>query len=363
MNQIKKLPSLKIGNLEINPPFVQGGMGVRVSMAGLASAVANEGCVGTIASVGLDKFQILSGRKKEDTVESALREEIQRARNQTKGTIGVNIMVALSNYEELVRAAIEEDVDVIISGAGMPTDLPKFLSDYCHKKTMLVPIVSHARALNIICEFWKEGYNKVPDAVIVEGPKAGGHLGFKYKELVDHTSKTLEQITLDVIKVANTFSPPIPVIAAGGIFDGKDIARFLNLGAAGVQMATRFVCTDECDVHDNFKQAYVKAKKSDITIINSPVGYPGRALRNAFVERIFKGETIPYTCKYHCLKSCDPKKVPYCIAKALLNASEGDIEEGLIFVGENVDWCNEIIPVKELVNKLTEETLMCLKSR
>lgn len=349
-----KLPTLKIGELEINPPIIQGGMGVRVSRSGLAAAVANEGCVGTIASVGLDEFEFLSGRKKEHVKEQALRDEIRKARKLSNGVIAVNIMVALSNYESLVRAAVAEGVNLIISGAGMPTELPKYVDN---KDVKLVPIVSSARALEMICKFWKTDYSRWPDAVIVEGAKAGGHLGFKYKEIENDTAPDLEQIVKEVIAVANTFSPSIPVIAGGGIFDGNDIARFLKIGVAGVQMATRFVCTDECDVDKKFKQAYLDATKDDIAIIKSPVGYPGRVIKNEFVNKIQNGETIPYKCKHHCLKSCNPNKAPYCIAEALMNAANGKLNKGFVFVGENAHKCNEIIPVKTLVNKLVNETL------
>jgi NAD(P)H-dependent flavin oxidoreductase YrpB (nitropropane dioxygenase family) len=218
----------------------------------------------------------------------------------------------------------------------------------------LVPIVSSARAFSIICRKWKQ-YNKKPDAVVVEGAKAGGHLGFDYDELVSGKARDLDEILTEVIEVANSFEHPIPVIAAGGIFDGKDIARVLNLGASGVQMATRFVCTDECDVHPNFKMAYINSKQEDITIIKSPVGMPGRVINNAFVEKIKRGETVPFKCAYRCLKSCDPRTAPYCIAKVLLRAAEGHLEDAFAFAGENAYRCKEIVSVKKLINELAEE--------
>jgi NAD(P)H-dependent flavin oxidoreductase YrpB (nitropropane dioxygenase family) len=346
------IPTLKIGNLEISPPLIQGGMGVRISRANLASAVANQGCVGVIASVGLGPFENLSGSEFVKVNEEALRYEIRKAKSLTKGIIGVNIMVALSDYDNLIKTAVEEDVDLIISGAGLPLSLPR---DVEGKDIKLIPVVSSARALQIICKRWKNRFNKIPDAVIVEGVEAGGHLGYSYEDVENNTAPTLDCTVSEVIKVANSFSPNIPVIAAGGIFDGNDIAHFLKLGASGVQMATRFVCTDECDAHENFKKAYLNAKADDITIIKSPVGLPGRVINNSFVEKIKQGGTIPFKCKYKCLKSCDPKKAPYCIAKILADAANGNMDESFAFAGSNAYRCNEIIPVKLLVQKLVEE--------
>jgi NAD(P)H-dependent flavin oxidoreductase YrpB (nitropropane dioxygenase family) len=262
-------------------------------------------------------------------------------------------MVALSHYESLATAAAEEGVDLIISGAGLPLDLPKFAKGTAAK---LIPITCSARALNIICRKWKRQYDRIPDAIVVEGAKAGGHLGFQYEELVAGRIPPLDDMLLEVIEAANAYDPPIPVIAAGGIFDGQDIARVLKLGASGVQMATRFVCTDECDVHENFKLAYVNASQEDITIVKSPVGMPGRVINNAFVERIKQGETVPFKCSYQCLRTCDPKTAPYCIAKVLVKAAEGNLDEAFAFAGENSYRCTEIIPVKQLIDQLAEET-------
>ena len=346
------MPILKIGNLKISPPIIQGGMGVRVSRANLAAAVANEGCAGVIASAGIGKYENFSKSEASEINSEALRHEIQKARSMTGGVIGVNIMVALCDYDTIARTAVDEKVDMIISGAGLPLSLPKYLNGNDIK---LIPIVSSARAFKIICKKWKMNFDKIPDAVIVEGVKAGGHLGYHYQNILDNTTSSLEHILQEVLKIANTFNPKIPVIAAGGIFDGKDIAYFLRLGASGVQMATRFVCTVECDVHDNFKQAYINAQAKDITIIKSPVGLPGRVISNSFVEEIKQGRTIPFKCKYRCLRTCEPDKAPYCIAKVLANAAEGNLDESFAFAGSNAWRCNEIVPVRLLVNKLVEE--------
>jgi NAD(P)H-dependent flavin oxidoreductase YrpB (nitropropane dioxygenase family) len=219
----------------------------------------------------------------------------------------------------------------------------------------LVPIVSSARALKIICTKWQKAYQRIPDAVIVEGPQAGGHLGYSYQEVAEGTAMTLEQIIEEVLPVARSYNPPIPVIAAGGIFDGEDIARFLKLGASGVQMATRFVCTTECDVDEKFKQAYLDAKEEDVTIINSPVGLPGKVITNDFVTRIKAGQNLPYKCKYQCLKSCNAKEAPYCIAEVLDNASKGKLENAFVFAGSNVYRCREIVSVKSLMHSLAKE--------
>ncbi len=347
-----RIPTLKIGNLEIRPPIIQGGMGVRVSRANLAAAVANTGCVGVIASAGLGQYEDFPDAEFERVNEEALRLEIRKAKRLTSGIIGVNIMVALSDYENLVKTAVEEDVDLIISGAGLPLSLPKYLNG---KDIKLIPVVSSARTFQIICKRWKSHFNKLPDAVIVEGIKAGGHLGYSYQNIKDGTVPVLEQTIHEVINIADSFDPSIPVIAAGGIFDGEDIARFLKLGASGVQMATRFVCTDECDAHENFKQAYLNAQEDDTTIIESPVGLPGRVINNSFVEKIKQGKTIPFKCNYKCLRTCEPQKAPYCIAKVLANAAEGKLEESFVFAGSNAYRCNEIVPVRLLVKKLVEE--------
>jgi NAD(P)H-dependent flavin oxidoreductase YrpB (nitropropane dioxygenase family) len=348
----KNLPALRIGDLTINPPIIQGGMGVRVSRSGLAAAVANEGGVGVIAGVGLGKFENLPRSEFEAVNNEALKVEIRKAKSMSKGIIGVNLMVALSNYEPLVRTAVDENIDLIISGAGLPLELPKFVEK---KNIKLIPVVSSVRALKIICDKWKRNFNKLPDAVIVEGSKAGGHIGYDFQDVVAGKAPALDELIIEILKFARSFDPNIPVIAAGGIFDGKDIAHFLKLGASGVQIGTRFVCTDECDVHENFKKAYLAARKEDLVIIKSPVGMPGRVIKSKFVEDILNGKTMPVACKYRCLKTCDPKTTPYCIARALTNAAEGNLDEGFVFAGSNAYRCTEIVSVKKLINELVTE--------
>ena len=342
---------LVIGNLKIYPPIIQGGMGVRVSRANLAAAVANEGCAGVIATAGAGFFEDHPGTEFTRINEMALQKEIRKARSMTQGVIGVNIMVALSDYDRLVKTAIEEKVDMIISGAGLPFNLPGLAAGTDIK---LIPIVSSVRTYNIICTRWKKQYNRLPDAVIIEGMKAGGHLGYS-PEQIEGGAPTLEQILKDILDYQAEKKLDIPVIVAGGIFDGAQMRYFMNLGASGVQMATRFVCTHECDVHANFKQAYLDAKAEDITMIKSPVGLPGRVINNPFVEAIKKGAHVPFECKYQCLKTCDPSTAPYCIAQVLANAAEGKLDEAFAFAGSNVCRCNEIISVKELIAKIMQE--------
>lgn len=351
-----KLPALRIKDLTIDPPIIQGGMGVRVSGARLAAAVANEGCAGVIASAGIARYEEAEGRQYAELCDVALKEEIRKARHLSTGTLGVNIMVALSNYASMVRVAVENKVDLIISGAGLPLDLPGLTKG---SPVKLVPIVSSARALKIICTKWLRNHGRLPDAVVVEGPQAGGHLGFSHEEMAAPTQTPLEELVPQVVATAHEFDPQMPVIAAGGIFDGAGIARFLKLGASGVQMATRFVCTHECDVDDAFKAAYVDAKEEDVTIIHSPVGMPARVIRNAFVERILRGETVPFKCQYRCLRSCDPKTAPFCIAKVLANAAAGKLEEAFAFAGSKVRQCAEIVSVKALIQQLVTEAQAC----
>jgi len=349
-----KLPALRIGDLEINPPIIQGGMGVRVSRAGLAAAVAEQGAAGVIASVGLGRYEDSPLSEFVRVNEEELRAQIRKARELTRGVIGVNAMVALSNYENLVRASADEEVDLIISGAGLPMELPRYAGN---SKVKLVPIVSSGRALKVICRKWEKNYQRRPDAVVVEGAMAGGHLGFNPDDVINQTIPPLERIVAEVLETVKEIGFDIPVVAAGGVYSGEDIARYLKLGASGVQMATRFVCTHECDVHDKFKQAYINAGKEDITIIKSPVGLPGRVINSDFVRRIKNGETIPFKCRFRCLKTCDPRTAPYCIAKVLSNASEGRIDEAFVFAGSNAYRCDRIVSVKELIDELVEETV------
>jgi NAD(P)H-dependent flavin oxidoreductase YrpB (nitropropane dioxygenase family) len=343
--------NLDIGGLKIELPIIQGGMGVRVSTATLASAVSNEGALGVIAAVGLGEENGDITHDYKERSRLSFTNIIRATRRMTKNPFGVNIMCALTNYDDLVDAAQEESVSVIISGAGLPLRLPSLIKN---KATKLIPIVSSARAAHIICSVWQRRYNRLPDAIVVEGPLAGGHLGYSRAELADPEHFYLDNILREVLLVAREFDKNIPVIAAGGIFDGEDIARVIRLGAGAVQMGTRFVCTHECDASIKYKEAYLSAKKEDIIIIQSPVGMPGRVISNDFVKKILQGERIDFGCAYKCLSTCDPEKVNYCIAKALVNASRGDLDQGFAMCGSNAYRINKIISVKQLITELVE---------
>ncbi|MFZ4465169.1 MAG: NAD(P)H-dependent flavin oxidoreductase [Bacteroidales bacterium] len=353
---------LDIGGLIASVPIFQGGMGVGISLSGLASAVANEGGVGVISAAGLGMiYKSLPGDFQENSIEG-LRIEIRNAKKKSRGIIGVNIMVALSDYAELVRASIEEGADLIISGAGLPLDLPKYRTPGC--KTRLVPIVSSARAAELICNKWLTNYNYLPDAVIVEGPMAGGHLGFKPEQIFDDNYR-LEKLIPEVVKavdeIALLVGKNIPVIAAGGVYSGADIAKYLKLGASGVQMGTRFVTTIECDASDEFKQAYIDAKKEDVKIIKSPVGMPGRAIKSPFLEEVESGKRQPKTCPWNCVRTCDIRTAPYCIMASLTSALKGNFRRGYAFAGSNVWRTNKIVSVKILMNTLRLEYVNCMK--
>ncbi len=358
------LPKLTFGDLTAKLPIIQGGMGVGISLHGLASAVANEGGIGVIATSMIGMNDPKRAKDPEGSDRRGLVDEIRKARAlMTDGLLGVNIMCALTNYGDMVRTSIREGVDVIISGAGLPVDLPGYLREVSDEmkedvRTKLVPIVSSGRAANILCRKWLKRFDCLPDGFVVEGPKAGGHLGFKAEDL-EKPEFQLETILADVVKAVIPFrekhDKDIPVIAAGGIYTGKDIADALALGASGVQMGTRFVATHECDADIAFKQAFIDAKKEDITIIQSPVGLPGRALKNEFLAAVASGDKKPKKCVHKCLHSCAEEEAPYCIANALVSAYRGKLKHGYAFCGANAYLVDKIISVKELIQTLKDE--------
>lgn len=355
------IEGLKIGEKISKYPIIQGGMGVGVSGYRLAGNVAKEGGIGIISTADI-------GYRESDfetnPVEANLRaidKEIDEARKiSPDGILGINIMCALNNYAEMVREVVKKGIDLIISGAGLPKELPEFVKG---TKTKIAPIISSARAAKLITKLWRTKHNYVPDMIVIEGPEAGGHLGFKLEELQEEKKPKLEDITKEVIeemkKVEEETGKKIPVVVAGGIFDGKDIAKFLKLGASGVQMATRFVITKECDAAEEFKKAYINSKKEDIEIVSSPVGMPGRAIRNTFIEKV-KQERPKITKCLKCIQTCDVKTTPYCITRALINAVKGNMENALIFCGSNAYRLKEIVSVHELMQELVQETKQCM---
>lgn len=352
----KFMKTLKIGNLCASVPIVQGGMGVGISLSGLASAVACEGGIGVISSAGLGAiYRNYSADYREASIRG-LKEELRKAREATRGIVGVNVMVAMSNFADMVRTAIAEKADIIFSGAGLPLNLPSFLTEGA--RTRLAPIVSSARAAGLLCRKWFSEYGYVPDAIVVEGPKAGGHLGYKREQLDDeHYSleRLVPEIVAEVSKFGEAHDRHIPVIAGGGIYTGEDIYRIMALGAEGVQLGTRFVTTEECDADPAFKQSYIDARPEDIEIIESPVGMPGRAIRSSFLDRVKEGLKRPKACPFDCIKTCDVTHSPYCIMLALYNAFKGKLQNGYAFCGANAWRAEKIQSVRELIASLKSE--------
>lgn len=348
------IKSFFLGEREIKLPIIQGGMGVGVSLSGLASAVANEGGIGVISAAGLG---LMYKQSPADFIKDSiwgLKEELRKARELTSGVVGVNVMVALTNFADMVRTAIAEKADIIFAGAGLPLDLPAYLTP--GSKTSLVPIVSSARAAKLIVQKWLANYNYLPDALVVEGPKAGGHLGFK-REQIEEENHSLEHLIPEVVSIAAEYKQikNIPVIAAGGISTGEDMHRFIELGASGVQIGSLLVPTNECDASPVFKQTYVDASQQDTLIIQSPVGLPGRALNGKFIGRVNEGTQKPKSCPFHCLKTCDYTKSPYCIILALYNAAKGNMDKGYAFAGANAYLTEKVSSVREVMTKLQDE--------
>lgn len=350
-----KFDSLKIGNLTAEIPIIQGGMGIGVSSSGLAAAVANEGGIGIISAAQLGYNESGFEKNPLETNLKALKKHIALAKTKApNGIIGINAMVATNNYEDHIKAAIDAGIDLIISGAGLPTMLPKITKGHDVK---IAPIVSSLKAAKVILKLWDKHDNVAPDLIVIEGPKAGGHLGFKLNELSDEHldfDKTVTDIINETKKYEEKYDKKIPVVVGGGVFDGNDIAHYLKLGASGVQMATRFVVTKECDASQKFKDAYLNCTKDSIQIVKSPVGMPGRAIRNNFVIKASENRQKVTHC-YNCLTPCNPADTPYCISKALINAVNGNVDEGLIFCGENAYKLNKMTTVKDLMNELVSE--------
>lgn len=373
------LKPLKIGNLVAKHPVIQGGMGVGVSLSSLAGAVAKAGGIGIISTAQI-------GFKDQDFEKNpmaanlrAIHSELKKAREKApQGILGFNIMVATKEYASYVKEAVKAGADVIISGAGLPIDMPKFVaeaenenggSEKKERRTMIAPIVSSVKSALVICRMWDRKYHTAPDFVVVEGPCAGGHLGFSREQLTelgadtDHVAETFNEAAYDkeirgIIETVKSFAEKykkhIPVITAGGIFDHKDVLHQFALGAEGVQAATRFVTTEECDADIAYKEAYINAKEEDIVIVKSPVGMPGRAIKNKFLERVSQGPLKVERC-FQCLEHCNPATTPYCITKALINAAEGRIDEALLFCGSNAYRCEKIETVPEVMAALCGE--------
>lgn len=345
-----KIEPLVIGDLTARIPVMQGGMGVGISLSGLAGVVAAEGGIGIISTAQIgyrdpdfDLEPIACNLR-------AIQTEIDRARQIAKGGIvGVNIMVATQKYEEYVKAAVAAGADLIVSGAGLPVDLPKYTQG---SRTKLVPIVSSVKSVQVIMKYWSKKYDKRPDAVVIEGPLAGGHLGFTREQAEHPEALHYDEEVLKILRCVNEAGEEhhmrIPVIMAGGIYTREDMEHYLPMGISGVQMATRFVTTYECDADDAYKQSYIRARKEDIVIVQSPVGMPGRAIRNPFMEKA-KAGNIPHGRCHSCISTCNPAQTPYCITDALVNAATGHVEDALLFCGANAWRAEKLESVKDVM--------------
>ncbi len=344
-----EIKELRIGDLCARIPVIQGGMGVGVSLSGLAGAVAAAGGIGVISTAQIgyrdaefDKHPIECNLK-------AIGEEIAKAREIAKGgVIGVNIMVATKKYEEYVKAAVAAGVDLIISGAGLPMTLPEISGD-----AKIAPIVSSKKSLSVISKYWMKKYSRKPDLVVIEGPEAGGHLGFTKEDIEEYTvlkTKNYDTEVKAIIDMAHDME--VPVAVAGGVYTRDDMEHYLEMGADGVQIATRFVTTKECDASDAYKQAYIDANKEDIVIVKSPVGMPGRAIHNAFLDKVGAGERFMRGCR-QCISTCNPATTPYCITEALVNAVKGKLDEGLIFCGSNAYRAKKIETVADIMEEFS----------
>lgn len=343
---------LKIGNLTAKIPVIQGGMGIGISMSGLAGAVALEGGVGVISAAqagyrdpAYDKAPVMTNLR-------CMQEEIKKAKNIAKGgIIGVNIMVATKFYKEYIKAAVEAAVDLIICGAGIPAELPELTKG---SDTKIAPIVSTLKSAKVIMKMWDRHYKRVPDLVVIEGPRAGGHLGFSKEQIDEFTPELYEKEVIQIIEYVKSYETEyekeIPVVVAGGVYERADMEKYISLGADGVQMGTRFVTTYECDAADAYKEAYIKAEKQDIELVKSPVGMPGRVIRNRFTEEIKRCQKTSKKC-HQCVSMCRKKDIPYCITDALVNAATGNIDEGLLFCGENAYRAHKLEHVKEIMKE------------
>ena len=348
------MKNLKIGDKITRVPLIQGGMGVGISLGRLAGTVAREGGVGIISSAQIGYREPDFDRNPAEANLRAIESEMKKARAiSPDGIIGFNVMTALKENAAHIRAAVKAGADIVISGAGLPTDLPALTEG---SSTRIAPIVSTDKSENVILKYWDRKYKRTADLVVIEGPQAGGHLGFKKEEIETYTSQSygeeIRKIIVTVRKYAEKYGVKIPVVVAGGIYDSSDVKRVMDLGADGVQVATRFVTTEECDADIRYKEAYINASEEDIRIVKSPVGMPGRAIMNSFMERVMGGEKIPHSPCHGCLAKCSPADIPYCITDGLIDAVKGNIEKGLLFCGAKAYKAEKIETVSEVIQAL-----------
>lgn len=339
-------------------PILQGGMGVGVSMGGLAGAVAACGALGCISTADAGYNEPDFGSNPQGANLRALKKEIEKAKQLANGAglVAVNAMVATRQYADAVKAAVAAGADAVISGAGLPMELPGLVEG---SETAIAPIVSSARAAKLILRRWASRFGRTADFVVIEGSQAGGHLGFDEADLLAGKCETLDEILPGVLAEVKPyeekFGHPIPVFVAGGIFTGADMAHYMEMGAAGVQIATRFIATHECDASQGYKDVLLEAKAEDVRIIHSPVGMPGRALNTPLVQKLAQGLRFPPKHCSACITTCEPAKIPYCITHALIEAVRGNREEGLFFCGANVGRVNRMMSVRELIDEILAE--------
>lgn len=345
---------LRIGNLTARHPIIQGGMGIGISLSSLAGAVAKEGGIGIISAAQIGFCEPDFDRAPLASNLRAMEQELKKAREiAPDGIIGFNIMVAMKHYEEYVACAARIGADLIISGAGLPTTLPELTKESSVK---IAPIVSTKKSAQVILKYWDKKYQRVPDLVVIEGPRAGGHLGFHKEELSAYGELSYDQEIKDILSVIGEYEAKyqteIPTALAGGIDSANEVKHAFSLGVDGVQVASRFVTTKECDASQKYKDVYLNAKEEDVVIVRSPVGMPGRAIRNRFIEIVEGNERIPVQLCHQCLRSCNPSTIPYCITDALIAAAKGDVDRGLIFCGANAYRQNKLETVKEVIESL-----------
>ena len=347
------MKGLKIGNLESMYPIMQGGMGVGISLGNLAGNVSKCGGMGSICPAQIGYYDAEYEKSPLSINLRVLGNEIEKAKEISNGgIIAVNIMYATKNYEQYVKAAVESNADIIISGAGLPIELPELVKG---SDVKIIPIVSSDKAAKIILRMWDKKYRRNPNAIIIEGPLAGGHLGFHADEVLGITKASYDEKIKKIIDTVKTFSCDkncdIPIIVAGGITDKEDVDRYRKLGADGFQIATKFITTEECDADIRYKEAFIKCDKDDIIIVKSPVGMPGRAIRNKFTDYVRENKIPVERCR-SCIKTCNPKETQYCISQALINAVRGNVDDGLIFCGANAYMEDKIRTVKEVMEEL-----------
>ncbi len=347
---------LKIKNIEAKLPVIQGGMGVGISLGGLAGAVAKEGGIGVISAAQIGFRELDFDQNTKGANLRAIRKEYEKARTiAPEGIIGFNLMVAMRHYEEYVREVIDAGADMIISGAGLPMELPRLAEG---SDVKLAPIVSTEKSAKVILRYWDKKYKRMPDLLVIEGPEAGGHLGFTEEQLKEYNGNYDQEVIriLNLVRqYEEEFGCRIPTALGGGIENRRQAAHAFSLGVDAIQVATRFVTTEECDADIRYKEAYIQADREDITIVKSPVGMPGRAIMNPFMRRVMAGEQIPHSPCHGCLHKCDSAKIPYCITDALIHAAKGEVDDALLFCGAYAYKAKRLETVKEVIDSLLTE--------